>query len=142
MPETNYCPTHVGLFLRSATPKFKDESDPYHHYFQAICTCGKDRVDPLIGDKDSFGVECVYCHERLLLYDLDNYPAATKLEGAESFTPVEIQNGQARGKIFVMYEYGRPSANETWDRNNITWFEAMLEDDSGNLHIFVNDETA
>ncbi len=131
------CPAHVEGFVESATSRFADEADDYHHYFQIVCPCAGERFVTELSNKKTLRARCEACGRSVTVYDLSRYPAASKGRG-----PEEFREPQPPGQVFVMYEYGERDEGEPFDRDDITWCRAWIEDDKGELVLILDDETA
>lgn len=134
-------PNHVDRFVRNARARFPGQHDEFHHYYQIVCRCQAERFRILISDRDSVKARCLLCARQVILYDLEHYPAASKISGPEEFQEVTSNEGD-RLRVFVRYEYGEVDEGEPFDRNDITWCQVWLEREEGKLVRIFDDETA
>jgi hypothetical protein len=134
-------PTHLNDCVEDASIRFINDASDYHKYYQIICRCGCKLFDLLVSDKDSVIGICSECNYRIVIYDLDYYPAATKLDGEESFARM---NGMPNrpSQVYALYEYGQLDADMEFDPNDISWFQLFSETKDGQLVKIFDDETA
>ena len=133
-----YHPEHVDGFTESAGIRFAAKADECHHCFQIVCSCAQRRFHVLINNKLTVLARCVACGRQITIYDLACYPAAPKKRGSGEFRKAVDQ----QGAVYVMYEYGETDEGEQFDRNDITWCQIWIEDDSGKMITLLDDETA
>jgi hypothetical protein len=134
------CPDHIKDVVLDASARFQQEADEYHHYFQLECKCGGDIFTLFESNHRSVRAECASCRELVLIYDLELYPAASKLTGAEHFQLMSVSRSPSR--VFLSFEYGELDEGEVFDPNDITWFQIFIEASDGELVKVFDDETA
>jgi len=135
------CPKHIEDSVVNAQEKFSGKADEFHQYFQVVCCKCASRIFHLfVSNKDSVKALCAKCRRTVLIYDLDVYPAATKLSGEEIFEELDVTT---RGPlpIYVGYEYGEFDDDQVFDQNDITWCQVFVEKGDKLLKVF-DDETA
>lgn len=141
MIEKHY-PSHVEGWVRDASALFPDQADDYHYFYQLVCPCGGKQFRARLSNQESLKVECGGCKREIVVYDLALYPAATKERGVEEFQLVRQAEFTGEEQVFVMYEYGQLDEDQPFDRNDITWCQAWLENSLGKRVMILDDETA
>jgi len=58
------------------------------------------------------------------------------------FTPIVSPGEKSSYPVYVMYEYGMLDEGEPFIQDDITWFQAFIEDDEGRILQVLDDETA
>lgn len=88
-------------------------------------------------------VECSKCKERIIVYDLKYYPAATIISGSEKFEEFISIKDDVLFNVFVIYEYSELDENQEFNPDDISWCEIYgygLK--SKQIFTISNDETA
>jgi hypothetical protein len=136
-----FCPRNLANNIIDASHRFEGETSDFHKYYQAVCTCGGELFELFESNLQTVHAVCTACSTRLAIYDLEYYPAATKLSGPETF---ETMNPQCTGpsRVFVQFEYGEPEPDVEFDANDVTWCAIYTETPNGDLTKVFNDETA
>lgn len=134
-------PEHLNGCVEDASFRFSADISPLHKYYKLKCHCGNILFRLFISNKKSLVAICSECGEKIIIYDLENYPAAIKLPGSETFVSLRSDD-QKPTTVFVMYEYGPIDDGEQFDRNDISWCQVFTEPDSGSLEKVFDDETA
>lgn len=135
-------PAHIDGYVRDATHRFSEEADAFHFFYQVACPCGSLLFKARKSQCESLEVECKTCGKIVSVYNLAEYPAATKLDKAEELLEISLPDGTTHGSIFVMYEYGELDEDQDFDRNDITWCGVWLEASDQSLVLILDDETA
>jgi len=129
-------PDHLDSYTRDAF-SWKTHNE---NCYLLSCTCAGQEFNLFESDLQSVLAECAGCQNRITVYDLENYPAAIKLQGAESFSPM-VSQLERPSRILATFEYGPPEDDVVFDRNDITWCQihALLAD--GSKILVFDDET-
>jgi hypothetical protein len=138
-----FYPSHIDGFLADATACFAGKADAAHHYYQLKCICDCVYFTLYESDRDSVRAICSQCGATIVAYDLACYPSATKLAGEESFLAMIVPDDAASPTpVFIMYEYGGLDEDQAFDRNDITWCQVFIVQESGAIACAFDDETA
>ena len=119
--------------------KYQDE---VHFTWKIKCECGETKFKVLMDEHPSVFCKCSNCGKDITVYDLANYPAATKLKEELEEEQISIEDAEDFN-VYVMYEYSDEfeEDDEEFDQNDITWAIAYI----GNgdiLEKILDDETA
>ncbi|MBD5088431.1 MAG: hypothetical protein HDT30_06405 [Clostridiales bacterium] len=131
---------------------YKDNSDCFYSYlcetyeggysnvYKLKCSCNCKKFLVYQDAHPSIFAECCNCGKMITVYDLENYPAATKLK--ENFTLKKADENSVF--VYVNYEYSDEYLYEDdveFDVNDITWAKVFILN-SGELIKILDDETA
>ena len=120
--------------------KYQDE---YTFTWKIKCECGETKFKVLTDEHPSVFCKCGNCGKDIIVYDLANYPAATKLEEELETEQVSIE-GVEDFNVYAIYEYSdefEEADDVEFDQNDISWATAYI----GNgdiLEKILDDETA
>lgn len=120
--------------------KYQDE---YTFTWKIKCECGETKFKVLTDEHPSVFCKCSNCGKDITVYDLANYPAATKLKDELEAEQVSIE-GVEDFNVYAIYEYSDEFEEEDdveFDQNDISWATAYI----GNgeiLEKILDDETA
>ncbi len=133
-----YCYKDINdIFFRELCEQYGSECSYVH---KLRCSCGGSKFLVYQDDHPSIFVKCIDCNKMITVYDLDYYPAATKLK--QEFEMKRINDkGQS---VYVNYEYSDEYLYEEdvdFDSNDITWGRVFIMID-GQLLKVLDDETA
>lgn len=146
------CPEHLeGLCEKLKNPSkysinYCDELSEYTFAYEIKCSCQNTEFMIYKDEHPTVIVECNCCAKKITIYNLDYYPAATKLK--KEF-PLEKYISQSNDELFnvcVLYEYSDEFEYEDdvdFDRNDISWcvvYGYGLK--SKKVFEIINDETA
>ena len=131
----NYCVDDSEDF---GLQKIKGEfSNPNTHPYKLQCSCGSHSFFCFTNEHPDFICNCAKCGKKIVVYDLHEYPAATKTNAV--FKLRQINNEPT--PVYPIYEYGDDFLDAGADENDITWFYAYVVI-NGNLTLVLDDETA
>lgn len=150
MDET--CPEHLeGLYeilkdLSKYDIQYLDDLNEYTFAHEIKCTCLNKEFIIYKDGHPTVIAECNCCGKRITVYDLDFYPAATKIKEKLPMERYLSENGDELFNICVLYEYSDEFEYEDdveFDRNDISWcviYGYGLK--SKKIFQIINDETS
>lgn len=124
-------------FLSYLCETFEDE---YSNVYKLKCTC---RCENFVVYQDAYRsifAKCSNCGKKIIVYDLQYYPAAAKLK--KSFTLKKVD--ELPVSVYVNYEYSDEFLYEDdveFDVNDITWAKVFIYNGSELIKI-LDDEIA
>lgn len=120
--------------LRSIREYF---SNPNAHPYKLQCSCGSHAFYCFTNDHPDFVCKCADCGKEIIVYDLINYPAATKTDADFEFRQINTNPTP----VYPVYEYSDDFWDTGADENDITWFSVYVVI-NGMLNLALDDETA
>lgn len=117
--------------------------DDYHFVYKIECACGNKKFEVYKDDHPTVVLRCSNCRRNITVYDLEYYPAATKLK--EEMERNQIVNQEDNlFNVYAIYEYSDEFEDDSeFDANDITWCFVFITDiKSRKLIKLVDDETA
>ncbi|HEX7861323.1 MAG TPA: hypothetical protein VF773_13405 [Verrucomicrobiae bacterium] len=135
-------PDHIKDYIKNVPPGFPYSSGKGHFYYQIVCSCGSEEFRVFRSDAPGLRAVCCKCECAITVYDLIEYPAASKGSANASVALVRHRDGSTDLRVFVMYEYGELDADEEFDPNDITWCQVFVENLRKELQMVLDDETA
>ena len=142
-------PTHIVDFCIDDTDdlnymKLKNTYvDEYSFVYKVRCKCGNEKFIVYQDEHPSVWGKCLKCNKVLTIYNLEYYPAATKLKEIFESHKLILQN-EYEFNIYVEYEYSDEflySDEENFDPNDITWAMVFVKGERC-FEMILNDETA
>lgn len=144
-----YAPEHVEKFcvqdmIDSIYNQLNEVyQDNYKFTYKLKCDCGNECFEVYKDRHPSIFAKCVNCNRIISVYDLQYYPAASKLNMNFNKQQVII-NGHKSFFVYVVYEYDDEFEFEDdvdFNPNDITWAKVFVYDQNV-LQKILDDETA
>lgn len=140
-------PNHIEGYVEKLPNKSKYieyEFDEYTMPYEVKCSCGSKEFVVYNNEEPRVELKCTKCGKRIVVYDLDFYPCASKYkeEQLNQYTSPEEDN---IFNVAVVYEYSDefPFSDEEFDCNDVTWCNVYVYGvNSNKVYEIVNDETA
>lgn len=136
-------PRHVESYVQPASEKcpVPGSFDDYHPLYQVVCACGGRLFHVLADEMPRVVADCGACANRVTVYDVRLYPAATGGPGGDELH--DVSGGDVAVEVFVMYEYGDPDIPDDFDPDDISWCQVFTYDArTGSVELVLDDETA
>lgn len=146
---SKYAPEHVEKFcvqdLFDSIYNQLNNSYQGHYKFtyKIKCNCENECFEVYKDKHPSIFAKCTNCNRTISVYDLQYYPAASKLNTNFDKEQVII-NGNKFFLVYVVYEYDDEFEFEDdvdFDSNDITWAKVFVYDQNI-LQKILDDETA
>lgn len=138
-------PSHVEKYCKKVqNDKFylelsdRFESD-YSYVYKIVCNCNNEKLDIYKSNQPSIYAICNNCKNKIIVYDLLQYPAAVVLNKTYDFERVI----PLESELYVNYEYSDEYLYENdveFDNNDISWARAFIVDEN-DLKQILDDET-
>ena len=135
-------PLHIEGYVVPAENQIPYKSDDFHFYYQVKCSCDAIWFHVQTSSKPNVIAICRSCGKRITVYDIPNYPAGVQSQKTSEVLEVQHPEGENVLKVFVMYEYGELDDDQEFDRNDISWCQVFVQNESETLVKIVDDETA
>lgn len=141
-------PVHIKKFCyednedRTYCKLQEEYQDEYTFVWKIKCECGETKFKVFTDEHPSVFCKCSKCNKDITVYDLANYPAATKLK-EELETEQVCMEGVEDFNVYAIYEYSDEfeEDDEDFDQNDITWAYAYIGNDDI-VEKILDDETA
>ena len=120
----------------------EEYQDEYTFVWKIKCECGETKFKVFQDEHPSIFCKCGSCGQDITVYELSNYPAATKLADELEAEQVCIEDTEDF-HVYAIYEYSDEfeEDDEEFDQNDITWAYAYVGSDDI-LEEILDDETA
>ena len=138
-----YAPTHIEDFcvVAKSDPFYNQLYDKFFNDYTSVfkirCSCGSSKFFVYKDNHPSIYLKCKCCSREIIAYELDFYPAATKLEDFKPRTLVCI-NGIDNFNVYAIYQYPEDAG---LDKDDISWCVIYIKNDENVVKI-LDDETA
>lgn len=139
------CPKHVSKYVKNPEEEMctlfgvKKEQNP----LAVQCVCANDEFKILINELPIVDAICTKCEEKIKLYDLNFYPAATIIPASDEYIKYYSSEGDSVFNLCVLFEYPELEKDEVFDPDDISWCIIWGRGiKSGQVFEILNDETA
>lgn len=136
----NYCVVdNADKIYKHLVKEYEDEN---HFVHKVKCSCCNTKFEVYIDEHPTVMIKCAECNKEIIVYDLDYYPAAIKLDDKLQMKQVSYQNNSIF-IVYSIYEYGDLDVDVEFDENSISWCTVFIKDSENNILIkLIDDETA
>ena len=138
-------PSHIEKYCKIVqNDKFYIElrdrfASDYSYVYKIICNCNNEKFVIYKSNQPSIYAICNKCKNKIVVYDLLQYPAAVVLNKTYDFVRIT----DLESELYMNYEYSDEYLYENdvdFDNNDISWARAFITDKT-NLKIILDDET-
>lgn len=117
--------------------------DNYSFAYKIKCSCGNEKFIVFEDLHPSIYCKCIKCNKNIIVYDLQYYPAAIKLNCPYERKEIRIHN-ETEFLLYVVYEYSNEFEEKKdveFDQDDITWAKVFIKGNSC-FEMILDDETA
>lgn len=141
-------PNHIKNYVKAILSKnkyFDLDLGAFSFSYELSCTCGCIDFKIYKTKEPMVTAQCTNCKKEIIVYDLEQYPAATTYRPLDDILVQVEDNGRNVFSVGIIFEYSDEFDfdDKEFDENDLSWCQIYLHDKlQSKSFCIVDDETA